>query len=89
MRRTVPAALSLLAMSACSPSLPEPESPGARLYAERCAGCHRLYPPSSLKFEMWKIQVERMQGEMARRGVPPLTPEELSTLLAYLERHSG
>ena len=74
---------------ACSPKLPEPESPGARLYQQRCDTCHRIFAPSSLKYEMWKFQVDRMQGEMARRGLPPLTAEERATVLDYLKRHSG
>ena len=80
---------AVLAVSGCSPTLPEPDSPGARLYKERCDSCHRLFAPSTLKFEMWKVQVDRMQGEMARRGVPPLTTEERATVLDYLKRHSG
>ena len=76
-------------LAACSPKLPEPESAGAQLYAQRCNTCHRVYAPASLKFEMWKIQVQRMQGEMARRGVPPLTESEQTTVLDYLKRHSG
>jgi hypothetical protein len=83
------AALAGLLLTACSPKLPEPESPGAQLYKDRCDSCHRVFAPSSLKYEMWKVQVDRMQGEMARRGVPPLTTEERATVLEYLKRHSG
>jgi mono/diheme cytochrome c family protein len=75
--------------AACGPKLPEPDSPGAQLYAQRCDTCHRLYAPTSMKYEMWKMQVERMQGEMARRGVPTLTDSERRVLLEYLQRHSG
>lgn len=84
-----PLFLVLLGMAACSVKLPEPESPGAKIYAARCSGCHRLSEPGVLKFEMWKVKVEAMQGEMARRGVPPLTVEERSVLLDYLQRHAG
>ena len=73
----------------CSVKLPEPESEGARLYSSRCNTCHRLYAPSSLTYEMWKLQVERMQGEMARRGFPPLNEHERTVMLEYLKRHSG
>lgn len=75
---------------ACSTKLPEPDSPGAKLYAERCSsGCHRVFAPASLKYEMWKVQVHRMEGEIVRHGMPPLTPEEHATILDYLRRHSG
>lgn len=79
----------ILVASACSPSLPEPDSPGAKLYAARCNHCHRLYAPKSLKFEMWKMQIDRMQGEFVRRGIPPLTADEVSTLHDYLRRFGG
>lgn len=73
----------------CSVNLPDPDSPGAKLYAARCSGCHRVYEPSALKYEMWKIKVDAMQGEMARRGVDPLTEAERTVLLDYLKRHAG
>jgi hypothetical protein len=78
-----------LAAMACSPKLPEPDSPGAQLYAQRCNTCHRVYAPSTLKYELWKYQVDRMQGEIVRRGLPPLTGEERGLILDYLKRNSG
>jgi cytochrome c5 len=78
-----------LSVTGCSPKLPEPESAGAKLYAARCNTCHRVFAPGSLKFEMWKVQVERMQGELVRHGLPPLTSGERDVLLDYLKRHSG
>jgi cytochrome c5 len=88
-RRWFLAAAVALSLSACSPKLPEPESEGAKLYAARCNTCHRVFAPGSLKYEMWKVQVERMQGEIVRHGLPPLTPDERNRLLDYLKRHSG
>lgn len=88
MRRMLAGAAALLFLGGCDARLPESESPGAKLYAERCNGCHRLYAPSSMKEEMWKVTVQRMQGELARRGLPALSPRERETLLAYLARHS-
>lgn len=79
----------VLCWMGCNARLPEPESDGAKLYAARCDTCHRLYAPGILKFEMWKIQVERMQGEIVRRGLTPLSEAERATLLDYLQRHSG
>ena len=87
--RAVLAIAVLLSLTGCGPQLPEPESAGAKLYAARCNTCHRTFAPGSLKFEMWKVQVERMQGEMVRRGLPPLTADERVVLLDYLKRHSG
>jgi hypothetical protein len=88
LRHALLAALTGLA-AACDARLPEPATPGAQLYAARCGGgCHRLYAPGSLTAAMWQVTVTRMQGELARRGVPPLTAAEEATLLAYLDRHS-
>lgn len=36
---------------------------------------------------MWVLTVKRMQGELVRRGLPPLTPEEEKVVLAYLRTH--
>jgi len=83
------AALLGAAASGCDARLPDPESPGAKLYAGRCNGCHRLYAPGLLKYEMWKLTVNRMQGEMARRGAAPLNGDEQELLLGYLEKHSA
>ena len=86
-------ALSALACAvcstvACNAKLPEPDSPGAKLYASRCNGCHRVYAPSSLTFAMWKYQVERMQGDIVRHGLPPLSSEERDVVLDYLKRYA-
>lgn len=83
------AALLALLAGGCDAALPEPESPAAQLYAQRCAGCHRLYAPSLMTAEMWKVTVARMQGELARRGVPPLDAAQQTSLLDYLARHAS
>lgn len=87
-RVTVLAGWVCLAALGCGPAVPEPDSPGARLYQSRCTGCHRLYAPGSMTAAMWQVQVERMQGEFTRRGVRALTPSEIEMLLGYLGRHS-
>jgi mono/diheme cytochrome c family protein len=82
------AGLFALGAAACDARLPEPDSAGAQLYATRCSGCHRLYAPGSMTAPMWQVSVTRMQGELVRRGVAPLTRDEETTLLAYLAQHS-
>lgn len=81
--------LAAIWVAGCNAKLPEPESAGAKLYAARCNTCHRVFAPGTLKFAMWKVQVERMQSEIVRHGLPPLTPDERDLLLDYLKRHSG
>ena len=73
----------------CGPGLPDPESPGAVVLRRRCSGCHRIHPPGSMTSEMWKVQVERMRPQFARRGVPWLTPAEEQALMDYLAAHAG
>ena len=82
--------VALGGLMACNAKLPEPDSPGAKLYASRCSsGCHRLFAPGSLTYEMWKLQVGRMQGELVRHKLPPLSTKERDLLLGYLRRHSS
>src|SRR5207244_3711940 len=73
----------------CNASLPEPESPAAHLYQQRCSGCHRLYAPSVLTPAMWQLIVARMEQELQRRGLPPLQPEERQAILDYLQKYSN
>lgn len=91
MTRRVGLALALVWSigTGCSPSVPEADTPAARLYVNRCGGCHQLHAPGSLTAAMWDMQVERMQGELVRRGIPPLSKDERQTLLTYLHRHSA
>lgn len=88
--RVVAAAIALgLLVAACQAELPEPQSPGARLYRAQCdTGCHRLFQPGSMTAAMWEIQVERKQREFRRTGRRPLTDAQVAVLLAYLSRHS-
>ncbi|MGH7966334.1 MAG: hypothetical protein ACRERD_31665 [Candidatus Binatia bacterium] len=77
----------LIGMCGCNASLPEPESPAAQAYQQRCSGCHRLYAPQVLTAEMWTAMVARMEQEFRRRGLPPLAAEERQTILDYLQKH--
>ena len=76
-------------MCGCNASLPDPESPAAQLYRQRCSPCHRLYAPSLLTAEMWQVIVARMEQQMRRAGSPPLSAEESRMILEYLQKHSS
>jgi len=81
--------LTIVLLSGCEASLPEPESPAAQLYRQRCSACHRLYSPQLLTAEMWGYMIPRMEQEMLRGRVPPLKAEEKQTILEYLQKHAN
>ncbi|MBI3767392.1 MAG: hypothetical protein HY271_02735 [Deltaproteobacteria bacterium] len=83
------ALLVLPLVAACSTPLPDPQSAGAQIYQVRCAGCHPLYAPRLLTAAMWQVQVDRMQREMLRRAVNPLTEQEQYLVLSYLKAHAA
>ena len=73
----------------CGGSLPEPESRGAQVLAGRCGGCHRVYTPGSMTFEMWKAQLVNMRVLFAKRGIPWLSSDDEHALLDYLQAHAS
>ena len=84
------AAAALFAMNGCSRApLPDGNSAAARLYGERCGGCHRLYDPRSLTAAMWRIQVAAMMPKIAEAGQEPLSASDQAVILSYLERNAG
>lgn len=85
----VPALVTLLLAAGCSPSLPEPDSPPARLYARECGICHVAYPPHMLKPAMWEMQMGRMALLRRQRGLPPLPARDEKTIVEYLKKHAG
>ena len=88
-RRALASVALLVALAGCQKPLPEADSPGGQLYAARCGSCHRAFQPGTLKYAMWVIQVDRKQAIIARAGLPPLSEQERTLLLAYLKQHSG
>ncbi|MGO9800651.1 MAG: hypothetical protein ACLPQ0_14410 [Candidatus Binatus sp.] len=38
---------------------------------------------------MWDLKVKLMEPKMQTAGMPPLTPDERASILAYLERYAG
>lgn len=79
----------LLLAAGCGPGLPDPDSPGARILATRCGGCHRVYAPGLMTADMWRYQVDRMRTLFAQRGIPWLPPADEAALREYLVSHAG
>ncbi len=86
--RSVMLGLVWVSLTGCEAALPEPDSEGAQLYRQRCAGCHRLYHPGLLTSEMWQYMLTRMDGEFARLGRPPLADPERHIIFDYLNAHA-
>ena len=86
--RALLAVVASVLLGACTRELPDPASAGARLYRDRCSGCHLLFAPGSLTAAMWELQVDRMQPVLARGERGPLTAEERRVMLEYLQAHS-
>jgi len=90
-RRAACALLSLLAAASlgCSRPLPDPDSPGAKVYAQECGICHAPHDPGLLTPAMWRMQVERMEEQRRRRGLPPMTAQQTQMILEYLTAHAS
>jgi len=80
-------------------SLPQPNSPGAKILQSKCVQCHGLVSPQQEAAQDWPYIVDRMDrrmrmmagggmGMMMRSGIQPLIPEEKATLLAYLQANA-
>ena len=84
-----------LLLAACQPAqtpprppLPDADSPGARLVAERCGQCHAPPEPSRHSAEEWPSVVERMRVHMVRQANQVLNDEETRIVLDYLKEHA-
>lgn len=76
--------------------LPAPNSKGARLTAEYCAGCHSLPSPSMHTAKKWQVVADRMFRRMSAAstrgmmGMPVNEPsrEQQKEILVYLQAHA-
>jgi hypothetical protein len=73
----------------CSRPLPGEGTPEARVYRERCGTtCHAPVAPSSMPYATWEMILPRMQQRIGASGQPPLGPDELATIEAYLKKYA-
>ena len=79
----------VLGLAGCTTPLPDPESPGAQVLSHRCGGCHSVPAPGSMTIAMWQMQLERMRGVFAQKGIPWLSADENAALQDYLLAHTG
>ena len=80
----------VLVLAGCKPKpLPERGSAAEVLYSNRCGGCHRVYPPSTMTAAMWSEQIVAMRQKIAEAGQPPMSTFDEHQILSYLQRHAG
>jgi hypothetical protein len=83
------AALTIAVAGCTRRPLPETGSHAEQVYVSRCGVCHRPYDPRALTGAMWQRQVQMMERRIAAAGQPPLTAEQRTTILDYLQRNAG
>jgi hypothetical protein len=88
-RRLILSVAACALLASCNAPLPDPDSPGARVLAARCGGCHRLYAPGSMTIAMWDLQLGRMRALFAQRNIPWLSAADEQALRDYLAHHAG
>ncbi|MCC6543892.1 MAG: hypothetical protein IT392_05240 [Nitrospirae bacterium] len=83
-------AVTLLATGCDNPQpVPEPDSPPALLYKEKCNICHPAYHPQTHTSLGWKKVIPRMEKNAEATGMGTLlSEEERSIILNYLVKHS-
>lgn len=84
-----------IAVSACGNdrtaqprNYPDAGTPQAQLYVDKCGQCHAAPLPNVHGARMWPSVLDRMQVRMKAKNLPPLTREEMSIILGYLQQHA-
>jgi len=67
---------------------PDAGTPQAQLYVAKCSQCHAAPLPGVHTARMWPSVLDRMQVRMQTKHVPPLTREEMSIILGYLQQNA-
>ena len=67
---------------------PASDSPSALLYVKKCSQCHAAPLPTVHDASVWPGVLQRMQMNMTQKSVPPLSKDELATILDYLQANA-
>jgi hypothetical protein len=70
------------------PTLPDPQSSAAALYAEKCGACHTVPHPKRNTAAEWRRLFALMEQRMAERHMAAFSPDEKKTLLNYLQSNA-
>jgi hypothetical protein len=68
-------------------TIPEPESPGAKLYKKHCTQCHGLPGPKRHTPEQWDHLLVMMDGFMQEKGIK-FPAQEKKLVQDYLHRNA-
>lgn len=68
---------------------PDSGSPQAKLYLEKCGRCHAAPLPTAHTARVWPSVLDRMQVRMKAKSTTPLTREEMSIILGYLQQNAA
>ncbi len=87
--KALPIVLLSLFLVACAgtQTIPEPESPGAKLYQERCTQCHGLPGPTRHTPEQWDHLLVMMEGFMKEKNIA-FPASERKMIRDYLYRNA-
>lgn len=88
--RCIPFTILLIALGACTPALPEPDSEAAQHYVAYCSGsgCHGAIPPQTDSPRYWENQYSRMIDLMRRQGRALPGEREDQLIRDYLQRNA-
>lgn len=64
-------------------------SPGFHRLVHRCGTCHATPSPEMRSASEWKYVFSRMEKHMKDTGLIPLSDEDQSLILAFLQRNAG
>ena len=81
--------VGLFCVTGCSmtQTIPEPESPGAKLYLKKCTQCHRLPAPKRHTAEQWDHLLVMMESFMGKKGLV-FPVDEKKLIRDYLQRNA-
>ena len=81
--------VGLFCMTGCSmtQTIPESESPGAKLYLKKCTQCHGLPAPQRHTAEQWDHLLVMMQSFMDQRNLA-FPADEKKLIRDYLHKNA-
>ena len=82
--------LTILVLVGCADMatpLPDSQSSGAKMFADKCSACHALPHPKRHTAEQWRHIMTLMEQRIHERGMHALTTDERKSILTYLQQH--